>query len=71
MNLLLEAPSSQAETAGLRHDDAGVARKACRISLDQGRSVVRWLEATARTIDFGRDDIERTHWKKVWRSMLD
>jgi hypothetical protein len=36
--------------------------------------VLRWLEATTQTIDlidFRLDDLERTHWKKVWRSMLD
>jgi hypothetical protein len=71
MNALLEAPSNQAETVGLRHDDDGVARKTCRISLNQGSPVLRWLEATAQTIDFELDDLERTHWKKVWRSMLD
>jgi len=70
MNPLLEA----AETVDLCHDDAGVARKTCRITLNQGRPVLRWLEATTQTIDlidFRLDDLERTHWKKVWRSMLD
>jgi hypothetical protein len=62
MNTLFEAPAS---------DDAGVARKTCRITLNQGSPVLRWLEATAQTIDFRLDDLERTHWKKVWRSMLD
>ena len=74
MNPLLEAPFDQAETVGLRHDDAGVARKTCRITLNQGRPVLRWLEATAQTIDlidFRLDDLERTHSKKVWQSMLD
>jgi hypothetical protein len=32
--------------------------------------VLRWLEETAQTVDFRLDDLERTHWKKVWRSML-
>jgi hypothetical protein len=71
MNSLLEDPSDQAKTIGLRHDDAGVARKTCRITLNQGSPVLRWLEATAQTIDFQLDDPERTQWKKVWRSMLD
>jgi hypothetical protein len=30
-----------------------------------------WLEARARTIDFRRDDLVRTHWKKIGRSMFD
>ncbi len=71
MNTLLEAPAHEAETVDLRHDDVGVARKACRISLNQGRSELRWLKATVRTIDSRRDDLERMHWKKVWRSMVE
>ena len=71
MNSLLEAPSNQAETVDLRHDDAGVAGKTCRISLNQGRPVLRWLEATARKVGSRLDDLERTRWKTVWRSMLD
>ena len=71
MNPLLETPSDQAETVGLRHDDGGGARKTGRITLNRGSPVLRWLEAAAQTIDFRLDDLERTHWKKVWRSMLD
>jgi hypothetical protein len=32
---------------------------------------LRWLKATIRTIDSRRDDLERTHWKKIWRSMVE
>ncbi len=71
MNTLLEAPAPEAETVDLRHDDAGVAGNAFRISLNRGSPVLRWLETTARTIDSRRDYLERTHWKTVRRSMLD
>jgi len=71
MNTLLEAPAHEAETAGLRHDDAGVVRKAKGSPTNQGRSELRWLKAIVRTIDSRRDDLERMHWKKVWRSMVE
>lgn len=71
MNTLLEAPAHEAETAGLRPDDAGVVRKANGSPPNQGRSELRWLKATIRTIDSRRDDLERTHWKKIWRSMVE
>ena len=71
MNTLLEAPAHEAETVDLRHDDAGVARKACRISRNQDRSELRRSKATVRTIDSRYDDVKRTHWKKVWLSMVE
>ena len=71
MNALLEAPAQEAETVDLRHDEAGVARKACRISRNQGRSELRRWKATFRTIDSRYDDVKRTHWKKVWLSMVE
>jgi hypothetical protein len=33
--------------------------------------MLRWLAATVRTIDSRRDGLERTHWKKGWRSMVE
>ena len=71
MNTLLEAPAHEAETVDLCHDDVGAARKACRISRNQGRSALRRWKATVRTIGSRYDDIERTHWKKVWLSMVE
>ena len=71
MNTLLEAPAHEAETVALRHGEAGVASKACRIPRKQGRSALRRLKAAVRTIDSRYDDIKRTHWKKVWLSMVE
>jgi hypothetical protein len=71
MNPHLESPAHQAETVDLRHDDIGVANKEYRNFLNQGSPVPLWLEARARTIDFRRDDLVRTHWKKIGRSMFD
>jgi hypothetical protein len=71
MNALLEAPPHEAETVERRQDDAGVARKTCRISRNQGRSKLRRWKATFRTIDSRYDDVKRTHWKKVWLSMVE
>ena len=71
MNTLLEAPAHEAETVDLCHDDAGIARKACQTSRNQGRSGLRRLKAIVQTIDSRYDDIKRTHWKKVWLSMVE
>ena len=71
MNALLEAPAHEAETVDLCHDDAGGARKACQTSRNQGRSGLRRLKVIVRTIDSRYDDIKRTHWKKVWLSMVE
>jgi hypothetical protein len=63
--------ADKAETVDIRDDDVAVPWKANGISLHQGSPVPLWLEARARTIDFRRDDLERTHWKKICRSMPD
>jgi hypothetical protein len=71
MNTLLEAPAHEAETVDLRPGDVGVVRKANGSPPNQGRSELRWLKATVRTIDSRRDNLERTHWKKIWRSTVE
>jgi hypothetical protein len=71
MKALLEAPAHEAETVDLCHDDAGVARKACQTSRNKDLSGLRRLKAIVRTIDPRYDDIKRTHWKKVWLSMIE
>jgi hypothetical protein len=71
MNTLLEAPADEGEAVDLRHDAAGVVRKANGSPPSQGRSESRWLKATIRAIDSRRDALERMHWKKVWRSMVE
>ena len=70
MNILFEAPARETERVHLRRDDAGVAWNAFRIFLNRGSPAPLWLKARARTIGFRRDDLERTHWKKVSRSMV-
>jgi hypothetical protein len=71
INTLLETPPHEAETVERRQDDAGVARKTCRISRNQGHFDLRRLKATFRTIDSRYVDIKRTHWNKVWLSMVE
>ncbi len=70
MNNLLEASARETERVDLRHDGVGVAWNAFRIFLSRGSPAPLWLKARTRTIDFRRDDLERTHWKKVSRSMV-
>ena len=67
MNALLEAPAHKAEAVSLRHYED--VRKANGSSPNQSSPIPLWLEARAQTIDFRRDDLERTHWKKVCCSM--
>jgi hypothetical protein len=71
MNALPDTLAPEAETVDLCRDDFAVARKAKGSSPDQGWPKLRWSKATVRTIDSRRDDLERTHWKKVWRSMVE
>ena len=70
MNTPLEVPARETERVDLRHNDVGVAWNAFRIFLNRGNPAPLWLKARARTIGFRRDDLERTHWKKVSRSMV-
>jgi len=42
--------------------------KVKRFSLNRGTPVPLWLKSRVQAMDFQRDDLERTHWKKVWRS---
>ena len=71
MNTLLEAPAQEAETVDLRHFFVGGVWKANGCPPNQDGPVPLWLKARARTIDFRRDDLVRTHWKKVCRPMQD
>ncbi len=70
MNILLAAPARETERVDLRQDDVGAAWNTFRIFLNQGSPAPLWLKARARAIGFRRDDLERTHWKKVSRSMV-
>ncbi len=71
MNILLEAPPHEAEAVDLCHADGGAAGDAYQIPLHRAGFVPLWQKARARTIGFRRNDLERTHWKKVCRSMQD
>lgn len=71
MNDLLEICSNRSETVDLCNDDFAVVQKANGSPANKSRSWTRWLKATVQTIDSRRDELERTHWKKVWRSMVE
>jgi hypothetical protein len=71
MNATFEVPARETETVDLRYDDAGVARNSFRIFLNRGSPAPLWLKARARTVGFRRDDLERTHWKKLSHSMAE
>jgi hypothetical protein len=71
MNDLLEICSDRSKAVDLCNDDFAVVRKANGSPAHKGRSWTRWLKATVQPIDSRRDELERTHWKKVWRSMVE
>jgi hypothetical protein len=71
VNALLKALAHEAETVGLRRHDLGILWKTNGTHPNQGRSGLRWLKATIRTIDSRRDALQRAHWKKIWRSMAE
>ncbi len=71
MNTLLEVPAGKTEMAVLRHSGAGVAGNPCRIVLNRSSPMPLWLRARVQTIGFQRDDLERTHWKKLSHSMAE
>ena len=71
MNTRLEIPSFKSWTGDARLNDVGVAGKAYRKSLNREFTVPLWLEARVQTIDFRRDDLFRTHLKKLSRSIQD
>ena len=68
MNSVLETPAHEDAMAGFHRDDVGVVRKANGSFSKQGRSELRWLNATVPSVETRGDDLEMTHWKKVWRS---
>jgi hypothetical protein len=71
MNTLLEAPSLDIEPLDPNCANAGRARKTDRISLHRGDSRPFRQEAGERMFDYRRAALERTHWRKMWRSALD
>jgi len=71
MNTRFEAPVREAETVADCCEPVGVDRKANRRPSNQGRFKSLWLKAAVRTLEFRRDGLERMHWRKVWRSMVE
>lgn len=69
MNTPLETMLPEVETADLRYEDFRLAGNAFLIALNEASPMPLWLKARARAIGFRRDDLERTHRKKVCRSM--
>jgi hypothetical protein len=70
MNTLVEAPLHQAETGGACRRDIRGAGRAFHFSPSQGGPAPLWQRAKIQAIGFRHDDLERTHWKKVWRSIF-
>ena len=71
MKTLLEAPAGEAEMVDTRDHGVGVASQADQNPLAHGSPVPLWREARAQAINFRHNDLVRTHWQKLGRSMLD
>ena len=71
MNTLLDQPPRPTETFGPGHDDVWVVKRTTGGFPSPDRHNPGRLKTTSGTIVFRRDDLERAHWKKVWRSMFE
>ena len=71
MNTPLDTRAHESETADLQRERVRIVREASRSPLNQDRFKLRWLDVTVRTINSRRDALELTHWKKVWRPVVE
>jgi hypothetical protein len=71
MNALLEFLTHETGMDGLRRDRAGAGRNANESPPHPAGPVPLWLKARARAAGFRQQELERTHWKKVWRLMFE
>jgi hypothetical protein len=71
MNPVLEFLTHETGMAGLRRDRVGAVWNANGSSPHQAGPVPLWLQARARAAGFRQQELERTHWKKVWRLMFE
>jgi hypothetical protein len=62
MNPLIENPPHRVQTSS---------RRAFQFSLSQSSPAPLWQRARVQADGFHHGDLERTHWKKVWRSMFE
>jgi hypothetical protein len=71
MNTLREALTQKVETVDFRGNNVGGDRKA-NVRLQPRSVVVPFrLEARVGTVESRCEDLEKRHWKKVWRSMVE
>ena len=71
MNTLTERSARKPVTTGLRRKSPGCGRRAFQFSLGQKDTATLWQRARVQAVGFSHADLERTHWKKVWHSMLE
>jgi len=69
MNTFRKARSLDVKMDG--RGDTGMARATCQNCLNPDYPAPLWLKARAQTIDFRHNDLEKTHWKKILRSILE
>jgi hypothetical protein len=71
MNNLQDTRAHESKPTELRREPVRIVRTANGSLPIQDRSRLRWLDVTVRTINSRRDALELTHWKKVWRSVVE
>jgi hypothetical protein len=68
---LLDPRAREPKPANRQREPVRIVRTANGGLPIQDRSKLRWLDVTVRMIDSRRGDLELTHWKKVWRSVVE
>ena len=71
MNNPLDSRARESKPAELQREAVRFISKANGKVPHQDRFKLRWLDVTVRTINSRRDALELTHWKKVWRPVVE
>ena len=66
MNAIIDSIANSAGIIGL-FGAAEAVRQSNHFTSNPDRPVPLWLTARVRAVEFMRDDLEQTHWKKIWR----
>jgi len=71
MSTLLEVSLPEPGTAGRRPESTRCVRRGFQFARSRDSPAPLGPSARTQTIGFRRDDLEQSHWKKVWRSLFE
>lgn len=71
MNAMLSLPARASETPARPAGGPTLVRESCGSLPNQSSPPPLWRLAQMRTFCFRREDLERTHWQKVRRSLVE